>query len=91
MILNLKTAVAGLMLGSLATLAGCTIHAGPPAVEVDAGPAPAAYYEPTYYDSGWYEGDVWYWNGPDHHRYHEFRGDHERRMHERFEHEHHRD
>ena len=25
---------------------------------------PAAYYEPTYYDNGWYDGDVWYWYGP---------------------------
>ena len=70
-----KYVLGGVLLGGIAYVAGCTVHAEPAPVEVDAGPV---VYDDYYYH-GYYDGPVYYWHDRYGHLRHEEREMHERR------------
>lgn len=75
--MKLETITAGLMLGALLAVGGCSYHEGGPGgpEAVQAGYA----VDDPYYDQGAYQGDYWVWHDREGHVHREARADHERR------------
>ena len=86
---GLSLSITGLLALSGIALTGCHHDHGP---DSEYYAAPAGYvYEPTYYDTGHYDGDYWAWRDRDGRWYREDRAMHEQRMreHEHMRHEEH--